>query len=72
MGLLIGFRGHEKEPFWGIRHQDYFGWIIDALSDERYRVEFRHNFRYFLFVVKNCCLEKEEGELSGEIIKGKV
>lgn len=52
-----------------IRTTGYFGWVIDALSDECYRVEFRHNFRYFLFVCqKKCCLEKEEGKLSGEII----
>lgn len=35
--------------------------------------KFRHNLRYFLFVVKKCCLEKEEGKLSGEIIdKGEI
>lgn len=44
----MGFRGHEKENLLG--HTTSGLWIlwldefIDRLSDEGYRVEFRHNF----------------------------
>lgn len=61
-GLPIDFRGHEKVYFWGIRHQGCFGWTIEALSDARYRVEFRHTFRHFLFVVKNCYSRKSSAK----------
>lgn len=40
MGLLIGFRGHEKVYFGAYDIRATFGWTIEALSDERYRIEF--------------------------------